>query len=120
MDRAEWDAMLAQRKSEKGKKDKPKIALVRQAAVSAEKLTGDEAWDRFLSYLQAEWEKSSEQIAVWTAKLSDPTVVNPDEMMAVKIEILIWTSRAKALSEVMDLPKILKEEGAKADELLEG
>lgn len=89
-----------------------------RAAVSAEHLTGDPAWDVYTSYLQAAIEGRQAEAREYDKALSNPDLVNPDEVMRARIGKFRCEAVIQALTAALALPKALREDGEKAKELL--
>ncbi len=90
------------------------LHALRQAEVSADRLTGHPDWDVFLSFLQHAVNETANQRDMALAKLNDPTVVDHGEMLRLKIIISECASRITTLLAVIQLPKEIKEKGEKA------
>jgi hypothetical protein len=86
----------------------PDNALLRSAAVQAEKLTGTPEWDRFLEKVQARRNEFWQQYESWLAQLE----IAKDEVAvkAAQINCAIYKNCAFALDEIMALPgELIKE-----------
>jgi len=97
-----------QKALEKQKGDqKPNNArtFLRQAAVSAQQLTGDPHWDKFLSYIQSELDGISGQLKIATEALNDRITVNHEELILLKMSILEYRTAKQVLENVMNYPK---------------
>jgi len=80
-----------------------------QAAVSAGKVTTDPDWDRFLSYIQAAIEKQTVVVNSLHAALAEPSMVNPDQLLETKIQLIRVQAWIDAYEEVIAIPKKLKD-----------
>ena len=96
------------------------LRALRQAAVAAESLTGDESWDIFLSYLQSAVNETGKQLATLQNRLMAPTTVNHEEILTLKIGIAECQARISAWSAAIKLPNDIKEKGRNAKALMEG
>lgn len=98
--------------------------MIAQEAVRMEALTGDEAWDHFLSYLESALKNTTRQREAAQDQLLDSRMVNGDAIHACKISIAALEARIGTLKEILTLPKFLKEQGGLArgqiDELEKG
>ncbi len=95
-----------------------RLQMMKQAELKAEAVTGDPNWDTFLSYIQEAVEETEGQAKGFLAVLSDPTVVNQDRMMQMKIGLRECQARIDAFNAVMSLPKDLIKLGKDATALL--
>lgn len=116
-DRSQF-ASLAERKRNE-RQDRPRLELVAQAAVKANLLTGSPHWDTFLTYIQSAVDATERQLKGFEAKLSDPAIVNPDDMMRAKIWASECRGRRDALLAVLSLPADLMKAGEAARTVLE-
>lgn len=119
LSRDEWGDIVAAQKREKAEAHRPQLEMLRRAAVSAEALTGDEHWDRNLSYIQAAIEDTESQRDGFQAIVNDPRTVNGDEMMAAKMAMVECAARIEAFKACLSLPSDLMAMGDQAKELLE-
>ena len=86
------------------------FAVARQAlslAVECEALTGIESWDRYRTVLQGHQAKFDELAANWRDKLSDPRLVNHEEMVKCKIHYAMAKSSADVFRYCLELPLTL-------------
>ena len=88
-----------------------------QAAVSAEKLTANPEWDRFLSYLQASLERANAERQSVIDKLIETHVLDPQSLALLKIRQAWLDGVRHALNWAMVLPKQLVENGEAARDL---
>ena len=119
LSRDEWGDIVAARKREKTEGYRPQLEMLRQAAVPAEALTGDQNWDIHLRYVQAAIEDTEGQREAFQAILNDPRTVNSDELMAAKIAMVECGGRIEAFKACLSLPSDLMAMGEQAKELLE-
>lgn len=98
---------------------RPRFELLRQAAIRTELLTGNSEWDSFLGYIQAAMEGTEAQVQSWIELMSDPLIVDHDQIMRAKIVLAECKGRIDAWQAVIELPKDLIEAGNKAKGLLE-
>lgn len=90
------------------------LRAIAQETVRMEALTGSPEWDHFNSYLEARIKVGEARILEERAKLAHPMLVDPQQMMLVKMTLAGLEASTQTLREVMMLPKWLKEQGAKA------
>lgn len=95
------------------------FAILAQAEVLAEHMTQVREWDLFLSYIAAAQEECAKEIDKLRAKISDPMVVDHDEVMRLKVLLEGWIQRQNAFQAVISLPKDLMEMGREAKSLAE-
>ena len=98
---------------------RPRLELLRQAAIRTELLTGSPDFDSFLGYIQAAMEGTEAQRKSLIELLSDPLVVDHVRIMQAKIALAECKGRIDAWQTVIELPKDLIEAGDKAKGLLE-
>lgn len=95
------------------------LTLLAQAEVLAGNMTRVPEWNLFLSYVSAAAEECERQIDLLRTKVSDPMVVQHDEVMRLKVLLEGWQQRRLAFDAVMSLPKDLLDMGQSAKALLE-
>lgn len=115
IDRKEF---AASRPAPAPKNDRQTLTVIAQAAVSAEYLTADPAWDKFLSYLQDALEKNAAARDAFMADLLNPLIVNGDEIAKRRIAVLRLNERIDILSFVISMPAKIKQLGPIATEQL--
>lgn len=92
----------------------PELRMLAQEAVRLEALTGDEAWDHFLSYLESALKTAERMHAAEDAKLRNPFLVNDDAIRMAKAHVACLQVRIDTLKEILLLPKFLKDRAALA------
>lgn len=95
------------------------ITVLAQAEVLAENLTQVREWDLFLSYVQAGMNACDVECEKLRRRISDPMVVQTEEIMRLKVLLEGWEQRRNAFQAVISLPKDLIEMGQEAKSLLE-
>ena len=115
----EFKARTGDKKAEREAAHRPQLQMLARAEVNSRALTGDPLWDTFLSYLQAAVEQTEAQRDTFTATISDPKVVNGDQIMMAKTGLAECTGRLEAWNAVISLPKDLIEMGQEAKTLLD-
>jgi len=113
-DRNEYEALSSK------KKDDPRAQLMgmERAAVAASLLTGDAAWDQYLSYLQNALNMAVTARNATMAQLCDPRLVNTDEISARRIFVIRLDEQIRSLQWAMALPLEIKRIGSVAAERL--
>jgi hypothetical protein len=101
------------------KEDRRNLQMIQQAAVSADALTADPAWDKYLSYLQDAIEKNTKQRDAYINDLMNPLIVNPDEISKRRIAIIRLNERIDILTFVIAMPNQIKRLGEIAAKKLE-
>ena len=81
--------------------------IVLRAALDAEKLVGDEKWDRFLELLQGAVKEIESLRATWTQRLHDPMLLDHAGLLQAKTALTDLDAQHRALSWAMELPKAL-------------
>ena len=115
----EFSKWRAVHQKEKVSAERRRFEILQQAAVKAEHLTGQPEWDYFLSLLQNAIDVTETQAKEFERKLSDPSLVGHEDLLAVKIDLIRCLERMMAWKVVMDLPKELVESGETAANILE-
>ena len=93
--------------------------VLSQASVHAGSLTGDEHWDLFLSYIQFMREAYEKEKERAVSHLMNPAIVDRDEIIRLKVMIARYSEAVTVLGAVIGVPKLLKDAGDKAAEVLE-
>ncbi len=94
-----------------------RINIALQASVDQGVLTSSEAWNKFLSYLQAAKERVDEQIANHSTHLMRPDVAKDEDVRAIKLIGAYNIGQQQALEWVMSMPKAIMDTGKMAGEL---
>jgi hypothetical protein len=92
---------------------------LRQAEVSADRLTGDPDWDVYLSYLHAAIEATARQKSSLEERLHSPDLVDHVEMLKIKIALSECTARIDAWTAALNLPSDIKKNGRNAKNLID-
>lgn len=105
------------------RKRKPKVngqhlEYLAQAEMMMQNLTGDQYWDRFLSYIQSALDGMKANLSGMEEALCSPSMVDPNEIMAAKLAIAAVGGRIESLEAVLALPKDIMETGERAREKL--
>lgn len=94
------------------------LHALRQAEVSADKLTGDPDWDVYLSYLQHAVDSTQEQKRALERRLHSPDLVEHVEILKTKMALAECTARIDAWNAAISLPVDIKKNGNKAKDLI--
>ena len=81
--------------------------VVLRAALDAEKLLGDEKWDRYLELLQGAVKEIDSLRTTWTRRLHDPMLLDHAGLLQAKTALTDLDAQHRALSWAMELPKAL-------------
>ena len=117
-DRSDFEALSVTKKQERMQGQIPTLRALVAVAPKMEKLTHDERWDTYCSYLAGIKEKLQAAKNGAQARLNSPAVVNNDEMMAQKITLLVNEAQIQMIDLAMDLPKAMMDGADIAKELL--
>lgn len=93
--------------------------IIVQQAVNANFLTTNEYWNDYLSYLQDAIDRTVEALDSFDARLTDPSVTNPDELMKAKIGRCECQARIDSWKAAMSLPGDLMAGGETARKWLD-
>lgn len=94
------------------------LRAIAQEPVRMDAVTGDADWDHFLAYLEARIKAVESTAEVERTRLASPLLVDPQQIMLVKIAIVDLDAVARTLKEVIMLPKWIKAQGEKAWQVL--
>lgn len=119
LSRDEWADRVEAKKAERDAAHRPQLDMLRQAAVGAELLTGNEHWDRYLSYLQAAVEETERQREGFQAIVNDAKTVDHGQLLVAKLAMAECRARIEAWKVAMSLPRDLIAMGEQAKDLLE-
>lgn len=117
-DREQWDLRILERMVASRANRAPDLRLVAQAAVKAEALTGDPAWDTFLTYVAAIVEEQQGIYSGNIGRLADPRTVDQNEMMQAKIAAAECRAAIAIAERIMALPRAIIAEGKNAQEAI--
>lgn len=90
------------------------LQMIAQESVRAAAVTGDADWDHFLAYIEAVIKIATKHLDIEVTKLRDPYRVNVDEIAKCKAAITALEARIATMTEVILLPKFIKEQGEAA------
>lgn len=118
-DREEWEKSQKERATFlELQKRVAHLRVARQAAVTAEKLTGDPHWNAFLQMLQAEIEDLRAKASAEREKAMGNRPLDTAEREMHRIEALVCEAVAGTLERVQGFPAELLRQGREADQLL--
>ncbi len=118
-DREDYAEFAERQKKQKANGHSSALEFLAQAEVHQRNLTGQPEWDRFLSYIQSTRDRIGQARLALKEKLCDISLVDNNEIMAVKMDIVRLDSLAEAFDAVLSLPKDIMETGEKAREELD-
>ena len=81
--------------------------VVLRAALDAEKLLGDEKWDRYLELLQGAVKEIESLQTTWGRRLHDPMLLDHAGLLQAKTALTDLDAQHRALSWAMELPRAL-------------
>lgn len=113
-DRADWFESQKAKGVAETRERTPELRQMARAAVAAEKLTGDESWDHFLTLLQDVIDRSVAREAMAMDTLRSPGVLDHSSLLAAKVDLIRMQERREVLEQVIALPRKLKEKGKEA------
>ena len=106
------------RSSEPGQERIKQLQAQTHEAVRASAVTGHPDWDHFLAAIEGRIKSYQTMIANEQVRLSNPELVNGDEIMLIKVRLACLNEGRKVLEDVIGLPKKLIEQGLAARETL--
>lgn len=115
-DRQDFEHAAAEAKKPEDRRTLRQMYL---AALSAEQVTGDPAWDQYVGYLEKQITAARETRAASIAKLSDPQLVSPEKIALLRNGIIQLDEQIRVLSWAASLPAAIKGVGEKAKERLD-
>lgn len=93
------------------KEDRTNLRMIQQAAVAMDLMTTDAAWDKFLSYIQAQIENSTKRRATIVTDIASPTLTSSDQIALRRNEIFRLDEQIRTLNWVIAMPSQLKQLG---------
>jgi hypothetical protein len=103
MTEADWKARMAEKAKETAPRRMINEALLRQASVKADVLTGHPEWDTYLQSLQVRLDEAIAQLQSWQEQIIQAH--SDADLRKVQGQILIWTTNMTTIRECMRLPK---------------
>lgn len=117
LEREELDEQAAKRPGA-ASTDRKILTGLAQAAIKAESVTGDPAWDTYLSYIQRAIDVAKQQRAQHVAALASPNMVGDDKIAIARNAIFQMDERIRCLEWTINMPAEIKKVGSVAKEKL--
>ncbi len=117
-DRTQWEAHLKENRRVRVKRDQSELKQLAMARPPMEALTGDPNWDVFTKIAQHRLDNLQADLVQRRKKLTDGPYAGTDDIIAQRIEISRLVGQVESLLNVQLIPKMLKEQGSKAADLL--
>lgn len=118
-DRSDVTALRARRQEQKTREQLPAMRMLAAAAPVMDKLmTESDAWNRYLGMLQAQVERITKLRDFAKTRLADPGIWDPMALTKLKADVLQAEAMLGVLQFVMELPKALMEDGARAQQVV--
>lgn len=117
-DRKDFKRLGDSRAAEDRVRERGDLIQLRQAAVAAEHMMGTPEWDVYLGYLEAAKEEAIKLRKAYVAELTDPRIVDTNEIAKRRIAVFRLDDRIQTLSAVMAMPSEIRKHGHVADERL--
>lgn len=86
------------------------LGIIRQAAASAEKLTGDPDWDAYLRMLQERVDRDQESILSITEVIDSEEYLTSEELLRLRHQRSILQAINRGRTEAMEIPCRIKRE----------
>lgn len=118
LDREDWLDFQKRKQKDKANGETFPLEFLAQAQVRMEHLTGNQDWDRFLSYLEGHNTRLKEGRDHLRDVLCSPELVDQGEIMQAKTALARVGGMIDMLEAVLQLPKDIIETGEKAKEKL--
>ena len=115
------DFMKVQEMQRKGglREALPMLRVMQAAAPVMEALvTGSDAWNRYLGYLQAQFDQAASRKHYAQDRLADPLVLAHEDLLKLKNDIVVADAILATLKFAMELPKAIIEDGHKVSEII--
>jgi len=117
-DQNDWNELKKKKKQEKEKQTDKAQEFLARTAVDMEYLTGNEQWDKYLTYLQGILNKAQSAKMDLEDQLLSPELVNHEHIIKIKAQIARYQERVDVLMFVMTFPKDIIEHGKVANKKL--
>jgi len=118
VDIADFKALQEKQQAKKIKELRPELVQMAKAEVDMEYVVTNEHWNSYLEYLQGMVNQKEEYRVGLEHKLSDPKLVNPDEIALVRMQLVQTDTYIGALNDAMAVPKQLMDAGFSAKKFL--
>lgn len=118
-DRKDFAEAQAKRHDRETRSQLPAFRLISSAAPVMNRLmTESDAWNRFLTILQGQVERITRLRDDVHQQILNPALWNDEAMRKLKADALQADAMLESLQFVMELPKALQDDGAKAQEIV--
>jgi hypothetical protein len=117
-ERKDFDDLMEKQGIERVRRLAPHLRAQEHAALSASQITGDEHWDHFLEVVQARIKVCITERDKAAEALKNSDDFSPETLVNQKLAARLFGKEVKALEWVIELPKIIMEQGERAKELL--
>lgn len=118
-DKGEFLAKVKEKAEQRQSQMIPAVrALQAVGVIMAKVTTGSDDWNRYLSFLQGQIDKTRGRRDAAQAKLNDPAIWDGQQMTKLKSDILQADAMIAAWEFAMQLPKALIDGGEEATEFL--
>jgi len=114
----DWTPHLEDKKHEQALYSASNLRALSRAELSVSHVTGDEHWDSFLQLIQGRLEEKRSQRAQALTALEASNDFSADTLITQKLIVRQLGCEIEALEWVIELPKIIREQGERAKELL--
>ena len=120
----EADIRDFQKRQSEGQADRtrellPMLRVMQAAAPVMEALiTGSDVWNRYLGYLQAQFDQATTRKRYAQDRLADPLVLAHEDLLKLKNDILVADAILATLKFAMELPKAIIEDGYKVTDII--
>lgn len=111
-------AKIPEKRAERLRAQVPAFDQAIRADLEMGSITGDEDWDRYLSYVQAIRNHYEDRRIAAISAISSPIVATVDDVMRQKSQLSMTIGAVNALDAVLQIPAMLKQDAEKAKELL--
>lgn len=107
-DRKEFLDTISERAQERNAAMMPALRQLQAVApVMQSLLTGSDAWDRYLTYLQGYIEQAEDAKARAQSKITSPEAADPMVLAKLRVDILTAESMVEAWEAAINLPHVL-------------
>lgn len=105
--REEYEDYASKKREEGTRSRLPMLRALSAVAPQMQALTNDQKWDQYLAYLSGMLEELREARVAAMTRLADPSLVNRDQIMQVKMALAINDAQIMAFEIARDLPKAI-------------
>jgi hypothetical protein len=118
-DRDEFRAKAEEKSVRRQVEFLPMAKIIASASPVMQGVTGDQNWDRYLSYLQGFIDRTRNQVSIAQTKMADPGVWEHKDLLKLKADILVGEAMVQALTLAITLPKAIMEGSEEAKKLID-